>query len=277
METERRGVLIRRGVLPGLEQARLVKLYRLADDAQERARVVSLLGREPSPREDVEVLKKRKPAKGDETRANSFLFVEEFDTTGMSQKKVIEMREKLARQKNKLRELAPYFNDERLRRLYMPFSTDKELSCRDMDWLVTNYSIAHNVHYKWRLEPGWPIETIVVNDKYKQWLNQYGRDLFDIFRRGPRIYFQLDEEEHVTTVAQMHFLHFAERYGVLQWLHDNITPVSRSQCDKHAERRREDKERQRAGITGKRKRQQITTTPLPTCQLELEPVEFRWI
>ena len=102
---------------------------------------------------------------------------------------------------------------EWLKRHLIPVITQtSEVSIRLMDWLVTNYSKQHKVVYTYTKDS---IQRIFdLHMEYKMTLDSYGRPLFDPFRRGPRITFNLGDETYTTTIGQMLFYHWAVTHEV---------------------------------------------------------------
>lgn len=185
---------------------------------------------------------------------------------------------KLPKQRLILEDIHAYFTDERLKATLMRFLTPEEggsgdVSKRDMDWLVTNYCKKYNVSYKWQIHPDWPAKVITLYDEYHAWLRQYRRYLFDIFCRGQRVYFDLDGKTYETTVGQLNFLYWAERYGVLQYLQDNYAQIAADHRCRQAQARKEKKE----AAGKKRKRHELTPMQQPVCQVFDKPIEFRWV
>lgn len=177
-----------------------------------------------------------------------------------------------------LEEIAPAYTDEKLHRVLLPFLGEEEggtdqVSKRDMDWLVTNYCKKYNVTYTWREHPDWPETVIVLHDKYRTWLRQYRRYMFDIFCRGQRVFFNLDGKRYETTVGQLHFLHWADKYGVLQYLLDNYEAIAADHRERQAQARKDKKK----NLGVKRKRQELTPTPQPAVTIFTRAVEFRWV
>ena len=78
-------------------------------------------------------------------------------------------------------------------------------------------------------------------------LNQQGRPMFDPFRRGQRVYFDLDEETYETTLGQLYFW-WAYKYKVLNKLAD---PDRIQLVEQHMSRQHELAKARKA--TGKRK------------------------
>ena len=80
------------------------------------------------------------------------------------------------------------------------------VSLRIIEWFVTNFSKLHHPE---------------IYRKYISFRAIWKRPLFDCFaRQGPksaRIYLHFEEKKHPTTVAQLHYLLWAHRNGVLEY------------------------------------------------------------
>lgn len=176
-----------------------------------------------------------------------------------------------------LEEIAPLFTDAKLKSTLLPFLSEEEggtakVSKRDMDWLVTNYCKKFNVQYIWQYKD-WSKEVVVLHDKYRTWLRQYKRSLFDIFCRGQRIHTQMGDETYQTTVGQLNFLHWADTYGVLKYLFDHYESISKDHHLRQNQTRLERKQNQGK----KRKRQELTPNTQPTYQLMKGTMEYRFV
>jgi hypothetical protein len=160
---------------------------------------------------------------------------------------------------DRLRALLPFFTQERIEKMVVPIiSVTSKISLRALDWLVINYSKKHKVVL---VNPQSHI--INVYDDYRAWLHHWKRPLFDAFRRGPRIYFDFHGFMYSTTVAQLNFLYWADRVGVLEYANQHIDELEADMNQRIAECRKEKAEIQRAG--GKRKRSELSQAPRVKC------------
>lgn len=130
----------------------------------------------------------------------------------------------------RLQKIQEYFDEDKLRHLLIPIITKSNgLSLRALDWLVTNYSkkmpIVYNV-----TPPDCPEVIINVYRSYKTWLWNHKRKNFDPFRRGKRIYFDLDGQTYESTVGQLNFFYWASRYGVLEYARVHIDEIEKDQA-----------------------------------------------
>lgn len=88
----------------------------------------------------------------------------------------------------------------------LPFIEHKgPVSLRIIEWFVTNYSKIYHPE---------------IHRKYIQYRNNWKRPLFDCFaRQGKRsvlIYLLFNEHKYPTTIAQLHYLVWAQMNGVLR-------------------------------------------------------------
>lgn len=113
----------------------------------------------------------------------------------------------------RLRALVPFYTPARLRDLVVPFLRDEGVvSLRHLNHLVNHMAAAKGI--AWTM----PDNTVVhLRDTYRAWLSAWTRRLFDPFRRYERVYFRSDDDDEwqATTVGQLNFFFFAERFGVL--------------------------------------------------------------
>ena len=121
--------------------------------------------------------------------------------------------------------LAPFWNETRLRDILLPILNHSScVSLRVLDWLATNYAKSHRVVYAIEVPPDGRVQLFDLHRAYQDHLEQYRRRGFDPFRRkkpgphGPKeIWFSVSGEQYATTVAQLNFMYWAHRYGVLRY------------------------------------------------------------
>lgn len=163
---------------------------------------------------------------------------------------------KLCKKKQfRLQKIIEYFDEDKLRHLLIPIITKSNgLSLRALDWLVTNYSkktpIVYNV-----TPPNCPEVIINVYRSYKTWLWNHKRKNFDPFRRGQRIYFDLDGQTYESTVGQLNFFYWASRYGVLNYARVHIDEIEKDQAQTT---------KQVTSTEGSKKRRQLSQAPKET-------------
>ena len=93
-------------------------------------------------------------------------------------------------------------------------NTDRSVSLRILDWLVTNYSKAHNITYH---KPNGGRQCFNVHNEYKACLKAYQKRCFDPFARRERIIVQLHGETTITTPGQMNFFKWAFSNGIIDY------------------------------------------------------------
>ena len=103
--------------------------------------------------------------------------------------------------------LEKYYTPQVLKEVLIPIIAHKEkdnkeekLSLRAIDWLVTNLSKKTPIIYKVK-PPSLPERVVNIYNEYKTWLWKHRRSHFDQFRRRRRLSFELDGEQHTTTVG----------------------------------------------------------------------------
>lgn len=134
------------------------------------------------------------------------------------------------KKETRLQRIFEYFDDACLKDVLLPvILKDGELSLRALDWLVTNYSKKVPIVYA-VTPPGKPQTLFNLHREYKDWLRNHKRKNFDPFRRGQRIYFDVDGHTYESTVGQLNFFFWASRYGVLDYARANIDKIERDQA-----------------------------------------------
>lgn len=113
------------------------------------------------------------------------------------------------------------------------------ISLRLLDWLVTNYSKKHNVHYELNSNN---TEYILSHKNFNLWndyknqLKSYSKKQFDPFCRRQRILFniktfsisdnnELDADVIVTTVGQLNFFRWAIVNKVIDYAFDHLAEI----------------------------------------------------
>ena len=150
-----------------------------------------------------------------------------------------------------LKRLEKQLNPEWLKRHLVPVITQtSEVSIRLMDWLVTNYSKQHKVLYTYSKDT---IQRIFdLHMEYKMTLDSYGRPLFDPFRRGARITFNIGDEPYTTTLGQMLFWYWAETHQVIHYCAKHAAEIEMHMTVTHHNRdktKRENKKRKRTALS----------------------------
>lgn len=180
-----------------------------------------------------------------------------------------------ARQVRRLREIAAYFDEPTVLRLLVPVATATfDISLRLLDYCCTNYAKKTRVVI---CEEGIAVHLFSL---YKDWLRHYRRRCFDPFRRRERISFANPcnmEERLDTTVAQLNFLRWADKYRVISYVRLNLNAIEQDMMQTLTESK---KRRQATSDTGygtdesartKRKRTELSKAPSSKCTVYLVP------
>lgn len=158
----------------------------------------------------------------------------------------------LPRHRARLETLLTFCTDERLQKTIVPIiAVNSEISLRLLDWFVINYSKKYQIAIL-----NTEGHLISVYSNYRSWLKFWRRDLFDAFRRGQRIYFELSGYVYSTTVAQLNFLYWANRTGVLQYTKNHMAQIQDDMNLRIAICKQEKNNIIKAG--GKRKRSELS-------------------
>jgi hypothetical protein len=135
------------------------------------------------------------------------------------------------KKRTRLEKIHEYYDETCLRDVLLPVITKQDrLSLRALDWLVTNYSKKVPIVYNAK-PPDCPEVVVNVYRSYKSWLWNHKRKNFDPFRRGKRIFFELDDVIHESTVGQLNFFFWASRYGVLHYARQHIVAIEKDQAE----------------------------------------------
>jgi hypothetical protein len=147
-----------------------------------------------------------------------------------------------------LQVIEPYFTDEVLGTQLLPLihkqaatqaastttgSTQKRVSLRVLDWLVTNFSKKNRIIYTLNTPTGQAVP-FNLYVQYKASLNRYKRHVFDPFRRHKRVYFIFQNAMYSTTVGQLNFMHWAFEHQIIQYAQSRMAEIEAdmTQCIK---------------------------------------------
>lgn len=156
-----------------------------------------------------------------------------------------------AKQVLMLRHLLPELTDDFLRTRVVPILTKQSaVSLRALDWAVVNYC------KKWGVSIEHNQEIVDIYDAYINALNHWRRRNFDPFRRRTRVFFSVDDNEYETTCGQLHFLSWASKTGVYDYVAANIDAIERDMSETNSRVR---EERQDPAYPKKRRRALSTT------------------
>lgn len=179
------------------------------------------------------------------------------------------------RQKQRLREICGFFDDDIVSRLLLPVAMQEyAISLRLLDYTMTNWAKKTRIMVEMNTSRGkipWNLFSL-----YKDWLRFYRRRGFDPFRRRERIFFSHTfadgtKETLDTTVAQLNFLRWAQMYGILDYVSAHKEEIEEDMMRTLGESKRRRVEAQRrpkevahAG-TKKRKRAELSRAPATKC------------
>lgn len=137
----------------------------------------------------------------------------------------------LCREDLLMSKLKNFFNSkEYLKILIDIVSGNSEISLRDIDWFVTNYSKKYNIIYN--IEEILDTEIIkkqfIVFINYKSQLKAFGKSFFDPFCRNKRIQFNFEQGKSlVTTVGQLNFFKWAISNKVIEYINNNLSDIKK--------------------------------------------------
>ena len=149
-----------------------------------------------------------------------------------------------------------FFNEERLREI-VKFNdeTSEAPRLRALDWAVTNYSKGHPLVMLVKNEEGVE-EAIDPNLSYEGELRKHHRLLFDPFRRGTHIFFEIDGGMvHRTTTGQLTFVRWCLKSGVSKYVEDNLPMIREHMATVTKRGGKED------DVSGEKRRRELTTAP----------------
>jgi hypothetical protein len=154
----------------------------------------------------------------------------------------------------RLKQLCLVFNRDRIQNVLVPLiTTSTNLSLRLLEWCIINYS-------RRMLVSLYKKNTIfLIYDNYLAQLRFWKRDLFDAFRRGPRLYFKHKNRELTTTVAQLNFLNWSETNGILDYAWSKLDVLENDMLT----RIQECKKLKKSGM--KRKRNNLSRNSVEKC------------
>lgn len=132
------------------------------------------------------------------------------------------------RERQQLREIikSQIFTEETLRNFVVPLNdeTSDAPRLRAYDWAVTNYSKGHPKSILNYDENGFAA-IVDPNLSYEGELRKHHRLLFDPFRRGNHVFFEIDGMIHRTTVGQLTFIKWCIENGVDKYVEKNLAEI----------------------------------------------------
>jgi hypothetical protein len=174
------------------------------------------------------------------------------------------------RQTDRLQALVHFFTDERIEKIIIPIiSVHSRISLRALDWLVINYSKKHKIALV-----GKTSYVLSVYNEYRTWLHYWKRNIFDAFRRGTRIYFSHYGYMYSTTAAQLNFLYWCEKTGVLDYANEHLEEIEADMNQRIMECRKE--KAQMKEIGRKRKRCELSKAPPIKCMIYNVPITMQF-
>ena len=122
----------------------------------------------------------------------------------------------------RLESLLKFFDKERLEKVVVPIiSNTGGISLRALDWFVINFARTKELALVNSRN-----NIVNVYESYRTWLSHWKRTCFDAFRRGPRLFFEYDQYHYSTTVAQLNYLFWAERNGILRYAKSHVEEIN---------------------------------------------------
>ena len=119
---------------------------------------------------------------------------------------------------------------------------------RAYDWAVTNYAKGHP---KVLLVQGQDGSSAIMdpNMSYEGELRKHHRLLFDPFRRGTHIFFEIDGIIHRTTVGQLTFIKWCIENSVDKYVEENLSMIRKHMSQATRQNRSDGKKRRRRELT----------------------------
>ena len=123
-----------------------------------------------------------------------------------------------------------FFTEQRLAHVVVPLNdeTSKSPRLRAFDWAVTNFAKGKPQ----LLQEEGTASIVDPNLDYQNELKRYHRLLFDPFRRGTHIFFEVPDETeserkktHRTTVGQLSFIKWCLEHGVDKYVAENLDHI----------------------------------------------------
>lgn len=170
-----------------------------------------------------------------------------------------------ARQVDELRGIVAYYeNNDQLVSTLVEVATQKfGVSQRLMDYYCTNFAKKFGVVTV--LKTSYGPNAVHVFSLYKDWLRHYRRRSFDPFRRRERVLFEHPHEPGTlleTTVAQLNFLRWADMYGIIEHMRQNLALI---ESDMLTSLRESKARRQNMKWKGRKTRMELNAAPSAKC------------
>ena len=99
------------------------------------------------------------------------------------------------------------------------------ISLRNLEWFITNYSKKKSLSYK-----TFEGKTFAVHCAYKSSLDGYSKKLFDPFCRTDKFEYSVPQSESkvTTTVAQLNFIRWCIKNGIIDYITNNKCLLTKS-------------------------------------------------
>ena len=164
-----------------------------------------------------------------------------------------------------LHTLNNFYTFENVETILLPLLSDKDDSCvslRALDWLVINYAKKHRLaHFVKSAGASGGDIIFDIFYEYKLKLRSTQRVNFDPFRRGKRLFFQLGGKWYATTVGQLNFVHWAHKFGVLDYAKKHAEAIVNDHAATMLAKRNTAK---LDAMQGKKRKRTELSKPLPT-------------
>lgn len=161
------------------------------------------------------------------------------------------------REKQQLHEIVKsgFYSEDVLRNLVIKLNneTSNAPRLRAYDWAVTNYAKGNPMVMLVKNKDG-TNAMVDPNLAYEGELRKHHRLLFDPFRRGTHIFFDIDTNIHRSTVGQLTFIKWCIDNGVDKYVESNLKMI-RSHMSKATKRSKE------VSLKEGKKRRELTKAP----------------
>ena len=172
------------------------------------------------------------------------------------------------KQRSRLRTIAAYFTPHVVETVLLPFiEKTSPISLRVLDWVVVTYAKNHPLIYKVHVAGTDYPSVIDLHQKYLVWIAEFGRELFDPFRRHQRIFFMRNGAPVSTTPAQVNFFFFVSVYGVIDKVREKLAIIVREMTNELALKRK----RQRQATQPPTRKRKASTDDGPDSDPYMDP------
>jgi hypothetical protein len=169
-----------------------------------------------------------------------------------------------------LMRLERFWTDERTLSILVPIITRRTMvtPCL-LDFLCVNHSKNPEIVYPWDIRGNSQLINIFKN--YNLALKLWHRGCFDPHRRvdplkPDRVWFDVGEETHSTTAAQLFFLHWCWAHGIFHYAQDHFDEIKADHMSAQQARKRKRDMKEKGG---KQKREEIKKAISSQCKMYL--------